>query len=384
MGKIESAISLLGWKPKDKFLILEISPEKSRALLLGVDKDRNLSLERSWDEFPLKKLNAAQIGNLSKKKVIVSVAPTLIYTRAFPIELARDSSAAPLSLVELENLLAQTIGKLFNGERKNASAHLGVDELNAILVNSRVSDFKVDGHAVLNPAGFAGKIIKAVLELSFTTRSVFYGLRNFFNAKEGFFFTGTHLAGLRFLAWMESLPANLLVVGDENSFYLTLDKAAWGNSVYSGEIEWQIKLLWKAIASSLGVSNATVARIYDSFVRRDASADFIRSFRRLIKPEIDNFLDRVKKSRLKGRVHLHSATPLPFSMPLTLGRLTFCDLPMARALEKGGFKADIAQWPFNSRDVFMRLAPFFEFYYDKSDSDINNKLRRRLHWLIQE
>jgi len=28
------------------------------------------------------------------------------------------------------------------------------------------------------------------------------------------------------------------------------------------------------------------------------------------------------------------------------------------------------------------MFPFFEAYFDKSNSDINQKLRRRLHWLL--
>ncbi len=378
-------LNLSFWRPREKFLILEISREKTSALLLAVDGEKNLFLEKIWAEFPLKKLTAAPARNLSGEKIIVSAAPSLIYTRAFPVEFARDSSAfaRPLTLVELENLLAQAIGKLFNGERKNASIHLGVDEIDAILVNSKITDFKIDGHAVLNPVGFGGKTVKGVLELTFTTRSVFYSLKDFFNTKEGFFFTGVHLTALRLLAWAESLPANLLLVDAEGTFYLTLDKAAWGNAVYAGEISWRMESLWKTIASSLGVSQETVMKLYERFLKGDVSTAFSRSFWRLIKPEVDDFLEKVKKSRLKGRVYLHSEIPFPFDMPRAFGRITFCDLPMTKALEKSGFRADLAQWPLEPGDTFMRLAPFFEFYYDKSRSDINYKLRRRLHWLIQ-
>lgn len=374
------------WRPREKFLILEIAPEKTSALFLGADGDRNLELEKIWDEFPLKKLNAAQMRKLRRRKIIVSAAPALIYTTAFPVKLARDSSACarPLTLVELENLLAQAMGKLFNGERKNASAHLGVDELDAILVNSKITNFKVEGHAVLNPVGFGGKTIEGVLELLFTTRQIFYGLKELFNNKDGFFFTGAHLAALRLIARLEPLPANLLLAGKDGVSYFILDRAAWGNAVYDGKIDWRLDSLWKAISSSLGTSREATMKLYNIFLRGGASADFTRSFRRILKPEMDKFLDEIKKSRLKGCVHLYSEVPFPFALPWQFGRITFCELPLEKALEKGGFKAGYRQWPLSPANAFMRLSPFFEFYYDKSGSDINNKLRRRLHWLMQE
>ncbi len=374
------------FKPKEKFLILEVAKDKISALLLGVDKDRNLSLERIWDEFPLKKLGAAQARSLGKKKIIVSAAPELIYTTTFPVRIMRDSSALahPLTIVELENLLAQAIGKLFNSERKNAGAHLGVDELDAVLVNSKVTNFKVDGHTVLNPVGFGGRTVEGVLELTFTTRPVFYGLRDLFNSKEGFFFTGSHLAGLHTLAWVESLPANLLLIGEEGASYLTLDRAAWGSARYFGKIGWQMKLLWKAVVSALQVNQPVALKLYDAFIKKDASPAFIRSFHRLLRSEVSDFLVQVKKSRLKGRVFLHSSAPIPFDVPRSFGRVTFLDLPMAKVLTKGGFQMDFRRLPLAQKDVFMKLAPFFEFHCDKSNSDINNKLRRRLHWLIQE
>ena len=377
-------INLDFFRRRERFLVLEIAKDKTSALLLSIDDERNLRLEKIWDEFSLKKLSAAQARNLRKKKIIVSAAPELIYTTTFPVKLVRDSPARPLTLIELENLLAQTIGKLFNGERKNAGAHLGADELDAILVNSKITDFRVDGHAVFSPVGFGGKTVEGVLELAFTTRPVFYGLKDLFNSKEGFFFTGAHLAGLRSLAWAESLPANLLFVGEDNTFYLTLDKAAWGNAIYSGEIEWRMKLLWKAVISALQTSRSVVMGLYDAFIKKDASPAFVRSFYRILQPEVNDFLAQIKKSRLRGRVFLYSPVPVPFDVPRAFGRITFLDLPLAKALAKGGFRADLGRWPLAPQDAFMKLAPFFEFYYDRSGSDINNKLRRRLHWLIQE
>lgn len=289
-------------------MLLEVAEDKTSALLLSVDGERNLRLEKIWHDFPLKKIGAARARNLRGRKVIVSAAPELIHTTTFPVKLARDTSAVShsLTLVELENLLAQAIGRLFNNERKNASARLGADELDTILVNSKITNFKMDGHAVLNPVGFGGKTVEGVLELTFTTRPVFYGLKDLFNSKEGFFFTGSHLAGLRSLAWVESLPVNLLLVGEEKTSYLTLDKAAWGNAVYSGEIEWRMKSFWKAIISALQVSQPASMKLYGAFMRKDASPAFVGSFYRILRPEVDNFLAEVKKSRLKGRVFLYS------------------------------------------------------------------------------
>jgi hypothetical protein len=59
----------------------------------------------------------------------------------------------------------------------------------------------------------------------------------------------------------------------------------------------------------------------------------------------------------------------------------FAKPPVGAFLETSGFSIVSGNADVDAEVFFRTLAPFFEFYYDRSDTDINRWLRRRLHWL---
>lgn len=370
---------------REKFLILEISPQKTEGLLLGVDQEKNLIPEKIWKDFSFRRISKAPLENLKKRKLIVSAHPSLVTTISLPLELKREPniSRSPLTLIELENLLSQAIGRMFNQRRAEASLALGLGELDTILVNAKVGNFKVDGHFVLNPVGFGGNAVDAVLELTFTTRQIFDELQGFFNDRDGFFFTGSSRAGLLALSRIQNPPVSLILMDPAHTFYFVLEKAAWGYRTQGGKLDWSLSSLFKAIASSLGASRSVVLKIYDNYLNHETSEHFSRALARIIKPIENNLFHEIKKSRLVRPVYLFSPIPLPFSSPHRNGRVAINAIPLNQILEKTGFKIDLTQWPLTESEVFTKLVPFLEFYYDKSDLEINQKLRRRLHWLAK-
>jgi hypothetical protein len=283
----------------------------------------------------------------------------------------------------LENLLAQEIGKIFNQRRSEAASKLKLHEIDTILVNYRVMGLKIDDHLVLNPIGFTGKTIKAVLELTFTTRGIFEYLKNIFNADEGFFFTELSRAALSSIAKIQEPPIGLLLLGVGKGRYFMLEKAAWGRVVYESGLGWSLGELLEAISLAFQASHGVVLELYEKYLKNDMSEHFRRSLGRVIRPVIMGFAKKLKESKLRGRVYLYSPLPLPIRTPSTVGGVSLNDLPLGGVTDKLGFRINLAQWQLPPDDVFMKLAPFFEFYGDKSDSEINQRLRRRLHWLIR-
>ncbi len=373
------------WKPRERFLILDIAPKKTQWLLLSVDEEKNIVPEKFWDDFSFEEAQSKKFAKLGKRKLIVSADPSLTAVISFPVEFQRgpEISSHAITSEELENMFSQAIGKVFNARRREASARLKLHELDTILVNVKIRHCKVDGHSVLNPVGFKGKHIHAVFELTFTTRGIFENLKHFFNAKEGFFFTESAHAGLRALAGVESPPLSLLVLGTGGSSTFLLERTPWGQVISQEEIRWPLRSMFEAIATALPVSHDTVLRLYHLYLTNDTSDNFRRAFGRILKDETDKLLAEVKKSKAKGNMYLHTPVPLPLVTPLRHGAATIQDVPIINVLDRAGFKVDFSEWPATDSEVFMRLAPFLDFYHDKSDSEINHALRRRLHWLIQ-
>lgn len=368
---------------KEKFFIIELLPEKRRGVVVSLDKEKNIKLVDVYEDVRPKELSRWLTLNPLRKKVIVAAHPSLALTVTVPIKLSREEEhfEEQIGSVELENLLAQAMIKVYNQYREPASKTLGIEELDTILVGNRVSNFRVDGHRVLNPLGFTGKQLQAVLELTLTTREIFDDWKDFFNGTHPFFFTELARAILVGLQKMGSLPVYFFLAETRGSSLFILDKAAIGTMMYRRKIDWRSDHVIHLIAETYNVSIRVAQKLYTLYLVGETSLALARALAKTMKPAVDSLHDLVARTKVRGTLFTYSSVPLPFTLPKKNGRVVFDKLPLGFLRGKLGFTTDAAEWEKVGRDPFRTLAPFVEFYYDKSDSSVNHWLKRRLHWL---
>ena len=82
------------WKPREKFLILEITPERTKGLLVNIDEDKRITPEKHWDDFSFTGTQSHSAQNLRKRKLIVSADSALATTLSFPAEFKREQGLA--------------------------------------------------------------------------------------------------------------------------------------------------------------------------------------------------------------------------------------------------------------------------------------------------
>jgi hypothetical protein len=312
--------------------------------------------------------------------VIVAADPSLAYTTVVPVSVERESDE-PLTAVELENLLSQAVGRIFNQCRDAASRELGVDDLDTVLVMSRVLDFKVDGHRVVNPVGFRAATVEAIFDLTLTTRAVFMRVRSLIGARRSFFFTEIGRAELVSLRAVQEPPVHLVVVGIPHSTLLTLRQAAVGYSIHRARLAWRSDTLRSRIADEWSVPAATAAELYTAYRRGDFSPRAARAMAAVLRPALTAFFADLAAHHARGLVYLTTPVPLPLALPFRRGSCTVSEPPLDRILAHAGFTLRQPVRGVAPDELFRKLAPFLEFYYDKSDSEINRWLRRHLHWL---
>lgn len=381
-GRIKTVFNLRSWFQREHFFIVEILSERASGTLLCVDGDRNVTFRKTWESPDCSRLGKHFKANRFRGAIIIAADPTLAFTAFLPVRAERDRPRDPLGPVEFENLLAQAVGKAFNQCREEAARELRAEDLDIVLANSRVTHFKIDDHRVVNPLGFQGRTVGAVLELTLTTRDVLNDAKKLFRTRRDFFFTEIGRAELMTLERLEPLPFSLLVLGTTGpSFFFVMAEAATGHLIYRGEFQWSVQSLCDAIMSSLDVSAPVAEKLYRSYLRRETSQSVERFFNRLLKPAERAFFDEARNSRIRGRAYLDSAVALPFPLPYRKRNVMFDELPLRSILERLGFHINLAEWPISERGIVRRLAPFFERYYDTSDSTINQWLRRHLTWL---
>ena len=380
------------FKPREKFLILEIAPSGTDGLFLSVDEDRKIIFEKLEKNIELKKFFKSPVRRVSQKtwegetlfkshrKVIAAADPALATTIPIPLELAREhaSIGTKLTTPELENLIAQAMAKIFNGCRGEAANRLHLSDLDAVLVGAKAKYFKVDGKRVMNPAGFAGKKVSFLLELTFTGRELFEDLKPFFNAPDNFFFAEAPQARLFSFLRARGLPLSLITAGEGGAALYVLQKAKDDYAVlYREKLDWSFESLFKMIKEGLAVNEQTAKELYRSYHKGEMSASAERMFKKTLQPAIDKFFKEISRAKVAGEVYVDAPFVLPFALPHRHGKAVLSKHPMGEILGKLGFSIEIGE----TDDLLRPLSYFLEAFFDKSNSEINQKLHRRLHWL---
>ena len=396
MTKIsEKAKRLFG--PREKFLVLEVTPDGTNALFLGVDEDHTIIFEKLVKNADLKKFLRSPLQRLTQKswegeylfkthrKVIVSADPSLATTMPIPLDLARERAQwnDEVTLSELENLIAQAMAKIFTQCRNEAAKRLKVDDIHTILVGAKADRFKIDNHSVMNPIGFTGRKISLLLELTFTRREVFEDLKQFFNSPDEFFFIESPQAWLLSVARSRPLPLNLISSDGERGAALFIFQKANGEQpvLYRESLGWSFDAIFRQIADELGVSPAAAHELYHHYRSGSLSESAARQFKKMLQPALDVLFAEMERAKLGGYVYIDTAEPMPFDMPYKHKGATFEALPLSEIFAELGLHGGEEMSSKELERNFRHLAPFLESYFAKNTSEINQKLRRRLHWL---
>ncbi len=354
-------------------------------------------IERLLEHIDLKKFFSSPVRRITQqswegeyffkdhRKVIAVADADLATTIPVPLTLERDPGAADeqIFLSELENMIAQAMGKVFNQCRAEAAERIHVDELDTVLVGAKAKHFKVGRNSVVSPVGFTGKSISLLLEMTFTGRGTFEGLQQFFNAPEEFFFAEAPQSRLLSLSRARKAPINLIAPSGDGSSLFVLEKAKDEYPVlYRERFAWSFAPLFRRIAAAMGVSEPAARGLYDLYTRGGMSETASRVFKKLIQPVTDELFAQVEKGKLKGFVYVESPHALPFSLPHKADGVVFEALPLDEILHDLGF-AELKGRPRPPYQVSHDLRPFIEAYFETPRSGINQKLRRRLHWLTR-
>jgi hypothetical protein len=221
-----------------------------------------------------------------------------------------------------------------------------------------------------------------LLELTFTGRALFESLKQFFNAPEDFFFAESAQAQMSSLARARKLPINLIVDGDTlgTSLFVLQKNNDDHPILYREKMQWNFDTLFTRVAAELGVNDASARTLYRSYLDGAMSEGAARAFKKVIDPAINAFFKEITKDKLKGTVYMDARYDLPFALPYRRAGVKFEPFPIAEILAQLSFAAPEDGVGPRGADA-RHLLPFIEAYFDKSNSDINQKLRRRLHWL---
>ncbi len=386
-------------------------PSGANGLFFSIDDEHNLVFEKFVRGIDLRRFFARPWRRAAqqswegeylfkdRRRVMAVADPSRATTIPIPVEFAREPSDVklPITVPELENRIAQETAKIFNRCRTEAAARLGVHELDAVLVGEKARAFKVDSDTVADPAGLTGKKVALLLELTFTGRGLFEALKPFFNAPEDFYFAESPQARLSSLARVSKIPLNMIfpgghaVVDEAPRASLFTLKPAHGRHahpvLFREPFSWEFARVFERIERAFAVGPEVARGLYAAYCEGGFSEAGGRAFKKTIDPAFEELFAEMAKKRIKGSVYMDAPYGLPFTLPHREGDAVFEAMPLGEALEIVGFAEGMQAFGGRTREVpdanalSRHLLPFIEAYFDRSGTDLNRKLRRRLHWL---
>lgn len=366
---------------EEQFFLIEILPAGVNATLVGMDEDKNLVPRRIWEAAEWSELNQRLGSQRFAKNVIVAADSSIAYTATVPIRILRENPQTTLFAVELENLLAKEVGRVFSLCRADASRILGVDDLDVVLANSRVTNLRLDGHRLVDPVGHRAAKVEASLELMLTRRELFESVKGLVRPKQQLYFTEIGRAELLVLEKLEKLPLHILRLRSPSSVLLRMEADVIGHSLTRQEFIFDEGSFLAPILTEWGIAPSVGRAVYDSYIRGDMSNSGTEFFGKLIEPAVMAFLKEFDSKKIKGTVYLEHDLAFPLPLPLKKGRAELRSAPLGELLERFGFGLERSSWGQTDQVLFRKLAPFFAFYQDKSDTTLNRWLKRHLSWL---
>lgn len=370
------------FKSREKFLILNIEPAGPRTLVLGVGEDKNIRIERNLEDWKIPKF----IKDLSNNRLtaVVSLHPSLGAVRIVPFRFIRQTQGAPLELTELENFLAQLSQKAFLEFRSDVAKELKIDELDAILVESKPFAYRADGSSVSSPIGHKSKEIHGFLELLFTTRDAFDLMQPTIYSGKPVFMTLHDKSELMSLKKMGHVKLSFLEFsGEGGARLLKYDLDNKNNEPLSRKsVAWSPGRFFTRLEELWNVDHSMAMAVYEKYLSGEISPKLKAQIEKIWKVEISALFSALKMAGARGEVYVKTSVPLPISFPAHQKGITLLEFPFADIFEKLGFRFEGKLSEFLPVEAFAQLSPFVECYYDSSDPRVSHSLRRRIHWLI--
>jgi hypothetical protein len=381
---------------KEKFLILNVEPGNVSALFLDFNERREMIFEKIVEHLDLGAFLKSQAKSISqrswegnyflssRRRLVVLADATLATTIPVPLDFKREAAqaGAPIAADEVDDWLHRAMAKIFSGCRLEAGRRLGTSDIDTVLVGQRISRITVDGHAVSDPVGRSGKKISFVIELIFANRELAETLAPFFNAPGEFFFAEAPQTRLAAVARVRELPVGLIMARDGGkSLLFILEEAEKGCPVvYREPFPWDAAATVRQIAVDLGIDPMSAEDVYAMYISHEVSESVKKHLDAIAEPSSRKLLQAIDKANLHGSVCLDAPRGLPFPLPHHRGKAVIEDFPTALLLEK--FDFSLRGGGTVPQEIMLRyLAPFLELYFDNNRSELNERLRRRLHWL---
>jgi hypothetical protein len=364
---------------REHAIVWEVRPEEARGALFDFGMEQRILLRRTWRALRGEPLPSFfKLKQFRKVPVVISLHPALARTFILPFHLSRKKGEGPIRPEGLQSMLREFLSKTTFEMRRIAATALGVEELDAIVIDARLTRVLADGVEVRDDRAIEGRSIDGFMRVTLTTRAVFHDLHDLLHSGRELFFTESGPAALAFMGRNIQGPLMLLDLEPEGGWLFRVDYDS-DEIVKKTQFRWSADDFPLALVQTWGVSKKTADRIYAMFLREGLSDRASRFASKLFEPIKESFDRTLDKMKAAGVVYLRTVTPLPLDLPSLHGEVKLVDFPMAKMLEASGLNCDLRGGDAAEASLFFMA--FLEYYYHRGDPRGHKALTRHIHWI---
>ena len=366
----------LCWMAKNNIrcLIINLSPEGAGVRLLA-QHGNVLRVEQSIDSFPWMQFIQRAGHSFFFSNVVVSADPTLVYTPKVPISIPREHPSRIIESGELESALGNALTGAMNSTRRAAGEYLGVNDIDAVLVDARLRDISADGHPVVTPVGLKAISIEGALELTYTTRAIASLFEKSFKSSD-FAVVSKVRARFRFLRRVLPQLKSLVIAGEQSSLLLEEDDSS-SVGMKRKVLFWHPRPWLEELASAWHLTPSALRELLARFSNGTLSPRFSAVFSEVLERASGELHSELVRAKAYGNVFVDS--PLPVFYDSSKRGVSFETVNRRSVIQSFGFIPPREELSMD--ELYESLAPYTQVYYDTAGAGLNLWLRRRVHWL---
>ncbi|MBI3638533.1 hypothetical protein HY227_02210 [Candidatus Wolfebacteria bacterium] len=335
-------------------------------------------------------------------KVILAFDSKNALTNHETISLKREDPKKAIDEADIENLVSQALWKVFDYGRIMSTKQLNLNDLEILLVDTKIHELKIDGRRVLNPIKQKGEKIDITVSQTFANRSLFDRVSKMLpkRAKIVLAIEGG-VAASRLIGRLAGKKNFVFgkVLDDATSIHIA-KKDSGGKISFFDYFSWGKNGFYASLEVELGVCRDTGKSILKKFFKKEMSDEFERRFGKIFSQEIIGLTRGLTHAASRTK---HNLVFLDFPPLIPNKNLPKMILPVdsIQAMKFLGFKQgsgffdfipginplllsrrkNISNGTYQQPD-FVSLASLFEFYFLPQEDLVNRLAKRRIRWLM--
>ncbi|MBI2514719.1 hypothetical protein HYV91_00805 [Candidatus Wolfebacteria bacterium] len=375
---------------KEKFLILDFRDDGLELYLLRFD-----SLTKRVDAKKLKAVGQSPLEAIPKikkfllnifsfqfppPKVIISFSPDFALTYYEHVVLNRDRPNELMTEADLDNLISQALWKIFDEKRRQSAKQLVLSDLDILLADTKITDFRIDGRRVLDPLRHSGREASIGISQTFVNRTIFKKIVSVLPRRVKLLLVvdggaaTSRLLSSRFSQSRDFIFADVL---DARTNLYSVSQSSGLKIGFHDYFPWGEKNFFEGVARDLKIPVDLIQSLVKKISEGKVSLTLGRQLKKIISEELAMLIHGLERAKETLKVN---------SLYLVFRPLRGIDFfpKMVRLVEADRLMEDLG-FVFSSdlkNSSISSIASFLEFYFLREGDILNHIAKRRMRWLM--